>query len=55
MIQFEKNLICFAGFEDGRRDHELKNRVDFKVGRGKEVDFPLEPPESNVALSTPQF
>ena len=33
-----------ADFEDGGKDHEAGNAAPL-AGRGKEMDFPLEPPK----------
>lgn len=40
-------------FEGGERDHEPRNVWPLEARKRKETDFPLEPPERNIALLAP--
>lgn len=42
-------LTCYSpGFEDGGRVHESRHAI-LEDGKGKERDFPLEPPERTLS------
>lgn len=40
------------GFEDGGRGHQPRNKATSGNWKGKEIDFPLQPPEGTPALWT---
>lgn len=49
VIEAEEILTCYsAGFEDGGRVHESRHAIP-EDGKGKERDFPLEPPERTLS------
>lgn len=39
-----------VGFEDGRGPRDKERRQPLEARNGKEMDFPLDPPERNVVL-----
>lgn len=49
----EKNWTSIAGFEEERRRPRAeKCRKPLEIGKGKEIESSLDPPERNVALLT---
>lgn len=47
--------LVIIGFEDGRGSSAEEREQPREAGKGQRKDSPLEPPEMNTSLLSPQF
>ena len=54
-VRMRKTPPAIDAFEAGRGPKAKECWQPVEAGKGKEIDFPLEPPERNAALLIPWF